>query len=854
MSKSLTQSIHADLQAQGLMAVEPKPTRDQLLGRAKLPHRGLQRMPWEAPFAKQPRDYAVTALIAHLGTPRLLKLCVGFLLRQSVRPYVVIVDSGSPEAMLPDVFALRSEAVEVHTIACHGTDHAVAAACYAMDLGQTVCRTEYLWCVHSDCFVTRRTMLAELLAMADGGKNPCIGYVRRLKVTGDRLIGDRLQGTGDIRQKPTASFPAVTCNLSPVTSLPPATSLPLSPVTFVSHTCTLLHVPTLDDLDVTWSMRRLLRQKKGAAQPPELDTEMAVNYRLAERGVKPIILGPETLDRLEIDSNRVHLRAATARGLYLANGRDDSEIVGRLEKLLEDDGDVLPEQAGKEGKGEKGKRGKGDLKSPLPLFTSSPFPSFPRPTRLNLIYHVAPFAKSDVWQKNVRQLLRRIEMFNGHRIIAIATGEEMAPIDEVKAEFRFSANSRSEIRNPKFLLVPNDRTLRENASFLPLLEAVQSVDPDEATFYAHAKGVTTIGDAEGVMYWRNLMYHALLDDPEAIKDALTRYAIVGTHRMTMPTEYPDGKSGPWHFAGSYFWFRNDALFGERSDVGSWKSELSHGSNTDETRMGIRDPCSIRVSSVANTRFRRNWRDVPAHGWGVEAYPAAIFDLEESCCLAMDEPVNAYDPGTYPAELRFADEDGAGTSAALKIELGGGRTPRGQGFINVDVLDCADVRFNFDDLPASGPPISSSSPHPLPARRLPFDDDSALHVYSSHCLEHIADYRPLLREIVRIGAIGCRVEVRVPHWGHNMAMCYTHKHTITYEQVEHWCETAVGFWFGGCAKRLKHHSTARIPSRKFEWMKARHPGWTDDEIMEHVPDTCHEYRFLFNVVPNDLAAP
>jgi hypothetical protein len=569
----------------------------------------------------------------------------------------------------------------------------------------------------------------------------------------------------------------------------------------------------------------LNRQAAKSGREVLVDTEMALNYRLHDRGVKPIILGPETLDAIEIDANRVHLRAATARGLYLANGRDDSEFVGRLEKLLADDGDVLEEQVLV--------LGSSFLERPK-LQTLRP--KYVRPTRLNLIYHVAPFAKSDIWRKNVRQLTRRWDVFNGRRIIAIATGPEMAPPSEVHRAFaegrlgdgmmRSGDDEKSAphpiIDSPPhtitFLEVPNDRALRESSSFLRLLEAVESRDPREATFYAHAKGVTTIGDAEGVMYWRNLMYHELLDDPEAIKDALTRYAIVGTHRKTTTAEYPCGAKSPWHFAGSYFWFRNDALFG-KDEGGRMKAE----------------------SGVPNSSFILHpssflsWRDIPRHGWGVEAYPAAMFDLDESCCLAMDEPANAYNPATYPAELRFADEDGPGTSAALKIELGGGHTPRGCGFVNVDMLDCADVQFNFDKLPTG---------------KLPFDDDSALHIYSSHCLEHVTNYRPLLREIVRIGAIGCRVEIRVPHWGHNMAMCYTHKHTIPYEQVEHWCETAVGFWFGGCAKRLKHHSTARIPGRNFERMRARHPGWTDDEIMEHVPDTCHEYRFLFNVVAND----
>lgn len=505
---SLTRAIHADLQSKGLMAVPPKPTRDQLLGRAKLPNRGRQRMPWEAPFDKQPRDYAVTALIPHCATPRLLKLCVGFLLRQTVPIYVLIVDTGTVEADLPEVLALRGERVEVHQVNCHGTDHAVANANYAMELGTFLCRTEYLWCVHSDCFVTRRDFLARLLAMADGGKNPCIGYQ----------------------------------------TIPKPQSPGFDSSNMVSHTCTLLHVPTLDDLDVTWSMRRLQRQAAKAARQVELDTEMALNYRLLDRGVKPVVLGPEQLDEIEIDANRVHLRAATAQSMYLGRTRDNSEIVGRLEKLLADDGDGLPGQ----------------------LTTSMLFPlertlfppaavrwaldktvqraapkQFKRPTRLNLIYHITPFADNDVWRWNVRQMLERIEAFNGRRTAAIVTGDGMVDPAEVLDEF--------EEWPVDFLEFENSKTLREAVSWIELLKSVESTDPNEATFYAHARGVTRPKNP-ATHAWTTCMYRHLLDDVPAIQDLLACHPATGVSFRFVDQGFL--------YPGTFFWFRNDAVFNQ----------------------------------------------------------------------------------------------------------------------------------------------------------------------------------------------------------------------------------------------------------------------------------------------------
>lgn len=408
-------------------------------------------------------------------------------------------------------------------------------------------------------------------------------------------------------------------------------------------------------------------------------------------------------------------------------------------------------------------------------------------TRRNLIYHICPFDGADAWRHNIRQLVKRLDLFNGKRIVAIATGERLAPPVEVKAAFGEHAESI------EFIELPNDVLLRERATFEPLMERVASTDPGEATFYAHAKGVSTVGSAEGVMYWRNLMYRTLLDEFESrVQPSLAEAPVVGTHRLAFHVTYPDGlAASDWHFSGSFFWFRNADVFSQ-----DWRGEL------------------------------------PASGWGVEAWPGRMFPLHESRCLAMENPVNAYDPGTYAESDRIADEGGPGEPVALKIEIGGGIYPKGEGYLNVDKLDVADVQVDFD----------------APEFRLPFDDDSVQAIYSSHCLEHIRDLRRLMRELVRVARIGCVFEIRVPHWGSSMAMCFDHKHTIAEPQIDHWCNTAVEFWFGGMTKKPRHMITDYKPSGHFEEAKALHPGWTDEQVFRFVPDTCHEIQYVLHVVP------
>lgn len=231
-------------------------------------------------------------------------------------------------------------------------------------------------------------------------------------------------------------------------------------------------------------------------------------------------------------------------------------------------------------------------------------------TRRNLLYHITPFASNDIWQRNVQQLVKRIDLFNGKRVIAVATGEGLASPEDVRAAFGHG--------DVEIIPHPNSRELRENATFLKLLEQVVSTDPAEATFYAHAKGVAKdvlcSGDPLGSRYWRNAMYHELLDDWDRIAELLEDYPVVGTHRRhhpDQPTIYPDGQSASdWHFAGTFFWFRNQDVF--RSD-----------------------------------RWREVWQPT---GWGAEAWVGRMFPFERSACVAYDGLIDHYNPDSYCPQL------------------------------------------------------------------------------------------------------------------------------------------------------------------------------------------------------------
>ncbi len=165
----------------------------------------------------------------------------------------------------------------------------------------------------------------------------------------------------------------------------------------------------------------------------------------------------------------------------------------------------------------------------------------------NLYYFICPL-QGEVWRWNVRRLGDHWDAFNHRKLVVIATGEGLAPPDEVMGCFHDPAL--------RFMTTPNDPTLRQTASFLTGLEFLQSESPDEATFYGHAKGASHWDRTLlNVLRWTDAMYVMNLSSPSLVEALLLRHPSVGCFRQSMPHA---GSS--WHFSGTFFWFRHDAVF------------------------------------------------------------------------------------------------------------------------------------------------------------------------------------------------------------------------------------------------------------------------------------------------------
>ena len=169
---------------------------------------------------------------------------------------------------------------------------------------------------------------------------------------------------------------------------------------------------------------------------------------------------------------------------------------------------------------------------------------------------------------------------------------------------------------------------------------------------------------------------------------------------------------------------------------------------------------------------------------------------------------------------------------MKIELGGGGRPRGDGFLNVDLVPGADIK------------------HDLDVRPYPFDDDTITEVYSSHCLEHLDDPHSVLVELCRICVPGALVEIRVPHPSSDLAMVWTHKHVFSpvcaINMDEHFPDD---FWPKTNPKRMKLLRLGYGPTFLLAEARRELPflaGLSDETVMKYVPRTCHEVMFYYQV--------
>jgi len=234
--------------------------------------------PWEGLCKKKPWEYDVTAIIPVLNTPETLPICIELLRLQTIQPFIMIIDTGSIDDNLKRTVALRAEDVEVHTLGLNGVRHPSDYPAMAMDAAFSLCRTEYLFATHADCFLRKRSLLEEFVGLCKT-KSPAVGYELSPRKHPD------WQG-------------------------------------MLSHTASMYHMPTMDHIGFGWSLRRLCNRhgivdyKPDPTVPNWPDTEILGNYIMKEHGIKPYLVGKEGNQVRTVDENIDHFRSYTAGKMY----------------------------------------------------------------------------------------------------------------------------------------------------------------------------------------------------------------------------------------------------------------------------------------------------------------------------------------------------------------------------------------------------------------------------------------------------------------------------------------------------------------------------------------------------------
>ncbi len=212
----------------------------------------------------------------------------------------------------------------------------------------------------------------------------------------------------------------------------------------------------------------------------------------------------------------------------------------------------------------------------------------PEPNLRHLAYHILPVAGNGVWQWNLDTLRNNLSLFDGRKVVAICTAPDNEVRDETTGRGLLKLDPPGAVRDYlagtgcEFLEVENDPAWREVKSWVPLWSRLMdTANPGDRMFYAHAKGVTRPGADR---LWTQCLYESLLGFWPVVEEVLRSHDLAGSFKA-MGNGFA-GSQSSWHYAGSFFWARSAALF---------------------------------------SSFK--WRLIPPQWWGVEAWPGTHFKPE-----------------------------------------------------------------------------------------------------------------------------------------------------------------------------------------------------------------------------------
>ncbi len=239
---------------------------------------GQHEQRYKGALAEKPWDYDIEVWIPVLDVWQALPTIMNVLrLQKSVRPFIVLVDTGSTPENFEQIQKLDGNDVEIHSLRFKGVHHPSDFVAAALDLGISQCRTEKIFLTHADVILRRRDFLRELMDLC-AADCPGVGY---------QMSPRGFTGWENV----------------------------------LSHTATCLHMPTIRRIGGAYSLHRLCVKSNCEHKPNSWaeswpDTEQLMSMVMAEHGIEPMLIGTEPNNMPTIDENIYHARSITAAQLY----------------------------------------------------------------------------------------------------------------------------------------------------------------------------------------------------------------------------------------------------------------------------------------------------------------------------------------------------------------------------------------------------------------------------------------------------------------------------------------------------------------------------------------------------------
>ncbi len=183
-------------------------------------------------------------------------------------------------------------------------------------------------------------------------------------------------------------------------------------------------------------------------------------------------------------------------------------------------------------------------KERVPSATVAPSRQVNLSGKKHILYHCWPVRGNGMWERNADALAKRMHLFNGKRIVAIA--HNGTSVDDFCGAKKVFSDMGFQVLEAK-----NNKDKRECQTWHLLWESLKVNDPqaNDMVFYGHAKGVSR---GPSVWRWTEMMYESLLDYHSLVEEQLRKFAITGSFRKNCN----DFAGTKFHYSGGMYWVRS----------------------------------------------------------------------------------------------------------------------------------------------------------------------------------------------------------------------------------------------------------------------------------------------------------